>query len=284
VSACPVCRSGDGTPFAALNGHPYRRCAACGCVYLAGPEPAAASVDTYTADYIRDRGHDLLDTPLAGAKEATAEHYLALLERHRAPGKLLEVGCSTGITLRTAMRRGWEVRGVEVNAAAVEVAARALGPDVVRVGPLRADMFPDATFDAAAMFDVIEHITEPDPVLSVLARTLVPGGALLVVTPDADSLSARLLRSRWPHLMLEHVVLYSRAALRAVLARHGFEVVKTGWAMKYATTELVRRHFACHPNSLGSRFVVRIMEQLRALERVRVPLNLGEIYVVATKR
>jgi hypothetical protein len=29
---------------------------------------------------------------------------------------------------------------------------------------------------------------------------------------------------------------------------------------------------------------VRIMEQLRALERVRVPLNLGEIYVVATKR
>ena len=284
ASGCPVCRGADTPRFAELYGHAYLRCAACACVYLAAPERAPAAEGVYTADYIADRGHDAVGSSLTDAKEATARHYLALLEQHLSPGRLLEVGCSTGLALRVAAARGWQVHGVEVNRAAVDVANRVLGREAVVPGPLTADMFPGQQFDAVVLFDVIEHITTPDEFLDLLAPKVVPGGVVLLVTPNADSLSASLLRARWPHLMLEHVILYSLPALRALLARHALDVIRSGWAVKFANTELVRRHFACHPNSVGSRAVVAVMDRLRALERIQVPLNLGEMYVVARKR
>lgn len=50
-------------------------------------------------------------------------------------------------------------------------------------GDLAALPFPDSTFDAALNVVTLEHVQEPQRVLCELARTLKPGGKLLIVVP-----------------------------------------------------------------------------------------------------
>jgi hypothetical protein len=48
---------------------------------------------------------------------------------------------------------------------------------------------PDATFDLAVCFEMIEHIAEHDELLSTIARVLKPDGVLVVSTPDREEYS-----------------------------------------------------------------------------------------------
>jgi 2-polyprenyl-3-methyl-5-hydroxy-6-metoxy-1,4-benzoquinol methylase len=79
------------------------------------------------------------------------------------------------------------------------------------------------------MMDVVEHVPDPDGLLAHARRLVRPGGALVLLTPDAGAPLSRVLGRRWPEVQRpgEHVVLYSRRGLVSALARHGF--VASGW-------------------------------------------------------
>ena len=55
-------------------------------------------------------------------------------------------------------------------------------------GDARALTFPDAAFDAAVSTQVIEYLADPDAALVELARVLRPGGRLVLIDTDFDSL------------------------------------------------------------------------------------------------
>jgi SAM-dependent methyltransferase len=146
-----------------------------------------------------------------------------MLRRHAPGGRLLEIGCSTGFFLNAA-RLYFDVVGVEPSAWARNFAEEKLK---LRVAAATLDQakFPDASFDAAAMIDVIEHLADPAAALRETARVLSKGGVLYLVTPDIDSLSAKILRGRWWGLRPAHVYYFSRRTMTELLERCGFEVV-----------------------------------------------------------
>lgn len=45
----------------------------------------------------------------------------------------------------------------------------------------------DETFDMVCLFEVIEHVKDPDAVVAEIKRVLKPGGKLLVSTPDFEA-------------------------------------------------------------------------------------------------
>jgi arsenite methyltransferase len=55
-------------------------------------------------------------------------------------------------------------------------------------GDATALAFADATFDAAVSMQVIEYLAEPDAALHQLVRVLRPGGRLVIIDTDWDSL------------------------------------------------------------------------------------------------
>ena len=107
------------------------------------------------------------------------------------PGRLLELGCATGVLLEAAQRRGWTVQGVEYSADAAAEAARHGVP--VFVGALEDARLPDDGFDVAFLGDVLEHVPDPATVLRDVARLLAPGGALVLRGPMATHSLARRL-------------------------------------------------------------------------------------------
>ena len=73
------------------------------------------------------------------------------------------------------------------------------------------------------MFDVIEHLFDPRPCSTAIARALAPGGTLVISTPNFDSASRLALGADWAVLSpLEHVYYFTEDSLRRLLTTTGF--------------------------------------------------------------
>src|SRR5205085_11620691 len=69
-------------------------------------------------------------------------------------GKLLDVGCSIGLFLHLAQKRGWDATGLEPAPRAREHARQVYGLEV-RDDTLEEAGFPDGSFDAVALLSVL---------------------------------------------------------------------------------------------------------------------------------
>ena len=138
-------------------------------------------------------------------------------------GRLLEVGCGSGKQLEAMAQAGWIVRGVDFDPQAVAV-AHSRGLDVA-LGDVRTLELPGASFDAIVMAHVLEHVFDPVGLLTECARLLKPGGKLVSITPNADSLGHRIFRRAWRGLEPpRHLVIYTPDGLRLACARAGLAV------------------------------------------------------------
>jgi len=166
-------------------------------------------------DYLQQRrGRELLFTRLLGALQRFNE----------PPGRLLDIGCYTGVFLETAAGAGWQVEGIEPSWWAAEIARRA-GPWEVQNCSLQEADLVSGTLDVISMWDVIEHLPLPCEALDSCARVLRPGGVLAISTHLLDSLVPRLMGARYPFLMDMHPVHFTHRTIKLALANAGFEVL-----------------------------------------------------------
>lgn len=137
---------------------------------------------------------------------------------------LLDVGCSSGAFLRSAVKLGFDAQGVEPAGRAAG-AAQAAGLKVFH-GLLHEAQFPDGSFDAITLLEVIEHLQSPLPLLQEIRRILKPGGILLIGTGNAASWSARAFRENWDYFKINkhggHVSFFNPASLEKLGRKAGF--------------------------------------------------------------
>jgi 2-polyprenyl-3-methyl-5-hydroxy-6-metoxy-1,4-benzoquinol methylase len=112
-------------------------------------------------------------------------HILSLLGPANSR-QMLDVGCGAGVFLSDARDAGWMVSGVEINPKFPEFCRKDLGIENVKVGFVSSIPFPDASFDAVAMLDVLEHMYDPVKSVRQCARLLKPGGVLVVKSPNGS--------------------------------------------------------------------------------------------------
>ena len=101
---------------------------------------------------------------------------------------IVDVGSGPGIYARDLALRGARVTAVDSapamrTGAVAEAHAAGVTIDVAD-GEANALPFPDATFDAATLVQVIEYVPDAVGALREIARVLKPGGALLVCDTD----------------------------------------------------------------------------------------------------
>jgi len=93
------------------------------------------------------------------------------------PGRLLDAGCGGGAHARAFAERGWEVTGVDVSPAQLEL-ARERGIDAVEADAA-ALPFEDASFDGAVSMFTHTDVEDFAAVVSELGRVLRPGAPLV---------------------------------------------------------------------------------------------------------
>ena len=235
---CPLCGSADTRPFrrgtvdpGVLSAADFRitdnrygslwsfsRCGDCRFVF-ADPAPSADSLAAFYAD--------LEDNEYGAEAENRARNFRVILdrlERIAPPGNdLLDVGAASGIFMNLAKERGFRVQGIEPSAQLVAEARQRYGLEVLQ-GTVDA-LPPEAVFHVITCLDLIEHLADPLPELRRITARLAPGGILVAVTPDINSLAARLAGRRWWHYRTAHVNFFARPSLERLMSLLGLEIV-----------------------------------------------------------
>jgi 2-polyprenyl-3-methyl-5-hydroxy-6-metoxy-1,4-benzoquinol methylase len=146
------------------------------------------------------------------------------LVRRCQSGDLWDIGCGSGNLLQSLDAR-WAKHGIEPGIRAVN-AAQQNGLDVHLGTPATLRLREVA--DAALMIDVVEHMPDPLSEIRAVAEMLRPGGVLAVFTGSADAMLPRLVGARWYYLhCVGHVTVFSRTALRQLLANVGLTHIET---------------------------------------------------------
>jgi 2-polyprenyl-3-methyl-5-hydroxy-6-metoxy-1,4-benzoquinol methylase len=147
---------------------------------------------------------------------------------------LFEVGCAYGFFLELAKSHFASVQGMDISEAAVAYAR-----DVLRVDAAAGDLLTapvNGPFDVVCMWDVIEHLRQPDQVIARLASMMSDCGTLAITTGDVGSFNARLRGKSWRLIHPPtHLHYFSSRTLTAFLQRHGFRVVQLTHPGTYRT-------------------------------------------------
>jgi len=231
-----TCENCGGTSFKTLPYH-YElegaridgaMCRKCGLVTVSPMPSDEAIARMYDADHC---GHS---EGVCTEGEFSAEHG-RLMERLRTlkpSGRFLEVGAAAGGFLDRAKTAGYEVSGVELSAAACDV-AKGRGIEL-HCGSLESAGFGDGSFDIVYMGDVLEHIPKPSSALMEAFRITAPGGLIALLCPtNIGLLSSRagmfayelLGRSRRSPIPPYHLYEFTPRTLKALVMKAGYDII-----------------------------------------------------------
>lgn len=137
------------------------------------------------------------------------------------PTRLLDFGCGHGKFLSMCSMYGFEAYGVDRSASRREHGRFVhVFADVAEVEPL-------APFHALTLFEVLEHLDDPFGTMLHLRELLVPGGILVLETPDCSGVYDIATRHDYRQIHpLDHINGFTPETLERFAGRLGFEAIE----------------------------------------------------------
>jgi 2-polyprenyl-3-methyl-5-hydroxy-6-metoxy-1,4-benzoquinol methylase len=226
---CLMCGGRQHRPIFNEFGIDILRCRACQHVF------SSFDADPHYGGFW---GEEVVESDLWYWQEARSPMYQDFCKRFLSErsGRLLDMGCGLGFFLQAmAPYTHWKAYGCEISPVAVRYARETLGLTNVICSRLEEADVPPSAFDLITMWDVIEHIPRPDPLLRRCHALLRAGGICFMRTPNVviQLLRARLKKRLWgmqpgvAYLQAhDHAHHYSMATIRKLLERNGFSRVQ----------------------------------------------------------
>jgi SAM-dependent methyltransferase len=209
----------------------FVKCVSCGLVYQ-NPRPTfvemAAHYPPDYESYAPEPDAENSSWLLRQAIRYGVAKRCRYVTRYEHAGRLLDVGCATGIFLQGIRNCGnWEPYGVEINEHAAHI-AQEHGLDV-RLGTLERAGFADEFFDVVTLWDVLEHLHDPAGSLREIYRILKPDGLVVIRVPNASSWDSRLFGRYWAGLDApRHLYVFTPKTLDALLEAN--QLKPTAWS------------------------------------------------------
>ncbi|MDL2716965.1 MAG: class I SAM-dependent methyltransferase [Acidobacteriota bacterium] len=182
--------------------------------------------------------------------------------------RVLELGSARGDVTFFLAAHAREVVGLDASDDALHLAERARAErGISNVSFVKGDVadlsaFPDASFDAVAAIDLVEHVDDPtlSAMLKECGRVLKPGGRLGLYTPDRAHYVERLkahdfILRQFP----QHIAVRRVDAYRRLLAAARFRIDLDTWSVSpFPGVRLFERALAPLP-LVGGTFRYRIL-------------------------
>lgn len=175
---CNLCGQNNYKIVQLAGAYEVVKCKNCRLIYV-NPQPEEAVLfNNYNQDYFAPWMKEQF-----AAREKMWKRRLKKIQTFKKTGKLLDVGCGTGLFINEARSKGWDVYGTEISSYAVDHVKKTFGIEVFE-GKLNDANFPENFFDVITFWHVLEHTTDPLGNLIGAKRVLRPDGVMVVATPN----------------------------------------------------------------------------------------------------
>ena len=234
---CCICKSntaaviGKGKDFeynTSIDTFSAVRCSSCGLIYL-NPRPSVSDLEIIYPTIYHAFNFSKKDFGFVYKVRSRLEarRLLSKCSNLADDAKILDVGCGDGFhlgLLREFGKKGWLLEGVDVDSKAVNRAANA--GLKVHLGIIEELELPPNYYDLVFMIMTIEHVEKPDAVLEAVYKVLKPGGRLVIVTDNTDSIDFKLFKnSYWGgYHFPRHWNLFNRSSFTKLAKSTGFEI------------------------------------------------------------
>jgi len=249
IGSCGVCVTGEVEEYTGYrtsarvtsdcrpwpNGGRLGICKACGLVQKPATGQFLAEIqdiyDSYEIYHQGDGAEQAVFQSMAGMPAARSKMLIDAFV-HAIPlparGRMLDVGCGNGATLRAFGARvpHWSLVGAELNDKHRSEIENIPGVESMHAGPIGKIR---GTFDVITLIHTLEHIIDPMPWLAALASHLTPTGVLLVQVPC-------YLDNPFDLMVADHRSHFSPTTLKRVIENAGYEV--TGATKNWISREL----------------------------------------------
>jgi 2-polyprenyl-3-methyl-5-hydroxy-6-metoxy-1,4-benzoquinol methylase len=136
-------------------------------------------------------------------------------------GRIVDVGCGSGLVLSIAKEYGWDVLGLEFDEAAAKAANKKNIP--VLLGGYEGLNEYSASFDIIYCSHVLEHVYRPKEMLLIFKKALKKDGKLLLCLPNSQSFLRGIYGLSWRGIEApRHIVIPSINSLVRYLNEIGF--------------------------------------------------------------
>jgi SAM-dependent methyltransferase len=194
---------------------------------ITSPQPRAEDLAKYyqSDDYISHT--DSRASFMASMYQNVKKYSLALklrliLTLNGSPGLLLDIGAGTGDFLKLAKDNGWEVKGVEPNDDASNLAKKKSLEIYETI-----DKLSGQTFDVVTLWHVLEHLPDLEIVTEKIEALIKPGGTLIVAVPNFKSYDAKYYKNYWAaYDTPRHLWHFSKTAMGQIFS-YSMTLVKT---------------------------------------------------------
>ncbi len=216
----PTIRYENESTFSDYEGLTIGRCKSCGLLKTSGSQkkinPKVSQADFYESNqpiftnYFSD--------------------VIARIRRYRRSGRVLDVGCATGICLRILSENGFRAYGLEPNRVAFQITKQKFSRSVFPLTLKQFWLTKKMRFDTIIYNHVLEHIPDIHEEFLYIHKALLPGGLLVVGIPNTANFVFWLRGKYWESLLPnQHVWHFSTRYLVAYLKNQGFTILETSF-------------------------------------------------------
>jgi len=227
---CNLCGSQDYREIFIKSNYILVQCNQCRLIFVENvpTEDSIKQLYTFESGYHREFTQNMA---LIQNHYKMNTDYYAIMQKYKKSGALLDIGCSTGFFIEIAKKNGWVVKGIEISPDSAKIAQGIHKGDVYE-GMLQDGLYPEVTFDAITLWDVLEHVQDPKQLLGMIYKLLKKDGMVFIRTPNIDGLFPTFsfyfskYLNYWPHPEPPyHLFQFSQSTLRNYLNISGFEIV-----------------------------------------------------------
>ncbi len=165
--------------------------------------------------------------------ESSSEKFIRLFKplvdavrKFKKTGRVLDVGCSSGILLSVLQKEGFDVHGLEPNTQAYSIARTKLGARIHNQNIADFTKNFVKKFDCIIYNHVLEHIENVHKELAFTKRLLNKNGILVIGVPNTHNITFFLRQKYWEPLMPnEHIWHFSSGYLIRLIQSYSFKNV-----------------------------------------------------------
>lgn len=200
------------------NGFDFYRCSRCELIYV---DPLLKEEIFHSNLVDEDSYTNVMKNKINLSLDKKKFQYgLQKIKNINKSKKVLDIGCGFGFFLDEAKIQGWNLTGAEISSECIKVLKR----KKIEILDFEKTNLKEH-FDLITLWTVLEHIAKPNDFLKKIKKLLKKNGKLIINVPNANSLTARILKEKCSTFAGEqHLNYYTPNSINKLLNNLKFEV------------------------------------------------------------